>query len=95
MLDIACGGGDGIVALARQARRAGMEVQIDGCDLSERAVCYARDFAREFGFEHNQYLVFRHRDKPHEHFHIIANRINANGQNTATDKKNYKRIQLF
>lgn len=62
---------------------------------NEIMVKIARDFAREFGFEHNQYLVFRHRDKPHEHFHIIANRINGNGQNTATDKKNYERIQLF
>jgi hypothetical protein len=62
---------------------------------NETMVKIARDFAREFGFEHNQYLVFRHHDKPHEHFHIIANRINANGQNTATDKKNYERIQLF
>jgi len=62
---------------------------------NETMVKIARDFAREFGFEQNQYLVFRHRDKPHEHFHIIANRINADGQNTATDKKNYERIQLF
>ncbi|QHT65378.1 relaxase/mobilization nuclease domain-containing protein [Rhodocytophaga rosea] len=62
---------------------------------NETMVKIACDFAREFGFEHNQYLVFRHRDKPHEHFHIIANRINANGQNTATDRKNYERIQLF
>lgn len=62
---------------------------------NETMVKIARDFARDFGFENNQYLVFRHRDKPHEHFHVIANRINANGQNTATDKKNYERIQLF
>lgn len=62
---------------------------------NETMVKIARNFAREFGFENNQYLVFRHRDKPHEHFHIIANRINSNGQNTATDKKNYERIQLF
>jgi hypothetical protein len=62
---------------------------------NETMVKIARDFARDFGLENNQYLVFRHRDKPHEHFHVIANRINANGQNTATDKKNYERIQLF
>jgi hypothetical protein len=62
---------------------------------NETMVKIARDFAKEFGFENNQYLVFRHRDKPHEHFHIIANRIDSNGQNTATDRKNYERIQLF
>lgn len=62
---------------------------------NETMVKIARDFAKEFGFEHNQYMVFRHRDTAHEHFHIIANRINVNGENTATDKHNYERIQVF
>jgi len=62
---------------------------------NETMVKIARDFAKDFGFEDNQYLVFRHRDKAHEHFHIIANRINGEGKNTASDQYNYERIQVF
>jgi|GEM_PF-1027427 len=62
---------------------------------NETMVKIARDFAKDFGFEDNQYLVFRHRDKAHEHFHIIANRINGEGKNTASDQHNYERIQVF
>jgi hypothetical protein len=62
---------------------------------NEVMVNIAKDFAQYFGFEQNQYLVFRHRDKPHDHFHLIANRIHASGANTATDQGNYERIQHF
>ena len=38
----------------------------------------AHDYAKKFGFD--QYAVIRHHDTKHEHFHIIANRIKADGQ---------------
>ena len=62
---------------------------------NETMVKIARDFAKDFGFEDNQYLVFRHRDTPHEHFHIVANRIAPAGKNTASDQHNFERIQVF
>ena len=62
---------------------------------NEMMVRLARDFAQAFGFEDNQYLVFRHRDRANDHFHIIANRINGAGENTASDRKNYERIQQW
>ncbi|MDJ1470251.1 relaxase/mobilization nuclease domain-containing protein [Xanthocytophaga flava] len=62
---------------------------------NETMVKIARDFATDFGFEDNQYMVFRHKDKAHEHFHIVANRVNEKGKNTASDKHNYERIQQF
>ena len=55
----------------------------------------AKDFAKDFGFENNQYVIFRHRDKEHDHFHFIGNRIDANGKNTASMKDNFMRIQTF
>jgi 2-polyprenyl-3-methyl-5-hydroxy-6-metoxy-1,4-benzoquinol methylase len=43
LLDIASGGGDVCLALWRMARRAGIEVEILGLDISPVAVAYARE----------------------------------------------------
>lgn len=53
------------------------------------------EFAKEFGFEQNQVLVFKHEDTSNLHFHIVANRLNHNGKNTADHFKNYARIGTF
>lgn len=45
VFDVACGGGDVVVSLSRRARRAGVDIQIDGCDISDRAVRHAAQFA--------------------------------------------------
>lgn len=49
VLDLACGGGDITIRLARLARRSSATVTIDGCDLSPRAVAYAADEAARQG----------------------------------------------
>ena len=49
ILDLACGGGDVPIALARRAARRGLEVQIDGCDVSAVAVGIARAAAADGG----------------------------------------------
>lgn len=53
------------------------------------------EFAKDFGFEQNQMLVFRHTDTAHAHFHVVANRINYNGKNTAEHFNNYARTGKF
>lgn len=53
------------------------------------------EFAKEFGFEQNQMLVFKHEDTANLHCHIVANRINHNGKNTADHFKNYARTGQF
>jgi Relaxase/Mobilisation nuclease domain len=55
----------------------------------------AEKFAKEFGFENNQLIVFKHHNTKHQHFHIVANRININGKNTADHFKNYQRTGEF
>ena len=45
ILDVACGGGDVARGLAGLARRAGVSVHVDGCDINEVAVNHARDQA--------------------------------------------------
>jgi SAM-dependent methyltransferase len=42
VLDIACGGGDVTVAIASRAKRAGIEMQVDGCDINPVAVRHAQ-----------------------------------------------------
>lgn len=49
VLDVACGGGDVALDLARRARSAGRAIQVDGCDLSGRAVGVASESARRAG----------------------------------------------
>src|SRR5262245_54938359 len=42
VLDLASGGGDTPIALARRAARTGLPLEIDGCDVSPQAVSFAR-----------------------------------------------------
>ena len=62
---------------------------------NEKVIEIAVQFAKDFGFEDNQMAVFRHSDKAHDHFHIVTNRINYNGKNTADHFNNYARIGKF
>ncbi|NNJ26123.1 methyltransferase domain-containing protein [Alienimonas chondri] len=52
VLDVACGGGDGAVALAEQlSTRLRRTVEVDGCDLSPVAVGEANQLALQAGFD--------------------------------------------
>jgi Relaxase/Mobilisation nuclease domain len=52
-------------------------------------------FCKDFGFENNQIITFRHDDTNHPHFHIVGNRIDSKGKNSADHFNNYKRTGLF
>ncbi len=47
------------------------------------------DFAQDFGLWDNGLVAYVHRDKRHEHLHIIANKIDENGKNTFKSSFNY------
>jgi SAM-dependent methyltransferase len=51
VLDLATGGGDVPLRLARRARREGLPFQIEGCDVSPVAVAHARKSAERAGLE--------------------------------------------
>lgn len=51
VLDLACGGGDVVVALARRAAARGAAVEVHGCDRSGVAVEHARRAAAAAGVE--------------------------------------------
>ncbi|MBS0262803.1 MAG: methyltransferase domain-containing protein [Planctomycetes bacterium] len=49
ILDVAAGGGDVVLGLARRAAAAGIDAQVDGCDINPTAIQYAGDRARQAG----------------------------------------------
>ncbi len=49
VLDVASGGGDVAIALAKRASRAGLDLEVEGCDVSPEAVRYARRQADRSG----------------------------------------------
>jgi 2-polyprenyl-3-methyl-5-hydroxy-6-metoxy-1,4-benzoquinol methylase len=49
VLDVACGGGDIALTLARRAVRSGLPVRVEGCDLSPRAIAFAHEQAVAHG----------------------------------------------
>jgi 2-polyprenyl-3-methyl-5-hydroxy-6-metoxy-1,4-benzoquinol methylase len=51
IVDVACGGGDIVVSVARLAARAGIDVEIAGCDISPYAVGHAQRRALTAGVD--------------------------------------------
>jgi len=52
----------------------------------------ADNYLENMGFKLSQYIVARHRDKDHDHVHIIASRIGLDGK-TVSDSQDYKRSE--
>jgi len=52
----------------------------------------ASEYVQGMGLDQSQYVVIRHRDTDHSHFHIIANRVASDGQ-TVSDSHNYSRSE--
>jgi 2-polyprenyl-3-methyl-5-hydroxy-6-metoxy-1,4-benzoquinol methylase len=71
VLDLACGGGDNSISLARRGRRDGLALRIDGCDLSPRAVAIASRQAAEAGLDGRFFQADVLRDPLPEDYHVI------------------------
>jgi Relaxase/Mobilisation nuclease domain len=53
------------------------------------------DFSKFFGFDERQLIAFRHCDKHHHHFHIIANRLDYLGKKAVKTSNNYDKTNQF
>jgi len=62
VLDVACGGGDLVLDLARFARASGRGLRCDGCDLSPVAVRFASEAAHRSGYESSFFALDALRD---------------------------------
>lgn len=56
VLDVACGGGDVACGVMQRARAAGVNVQVDGCDLSITAIAASQELANQMGFADAKFL---------------------------------------
>jgi hypothetical protein len=54
----------------------------------------ASAYLKGMGLAQTQYVVIRHTDTGHSHFHIIANRVDNQGQ-TVSDSHNYSRSETL
>lgn len=61
---------------------------------NEKMTAIARDYLEGMGLAKGQYAVIRHDDRPHPHFHIVANRVADDGQ-TVSDGHNYSRSEAL
>ncbi len=64
VLDIACGGGDIAVALARRAKRAGLPIEVHGGDLSDCAIQEAQQRATNAGTQNTRFFQFDALEQP-------------------------------
>lgn len=72
VLDVACGGGDVTVSLARAAARARLPVQVDGCDVSDVAVRFAERVAAERGVDSRFFTLNASSDPIPEGYDVIT-----------------------
>jgi 2-polyprenyl-3-methyl-5-hydroxy-6-metoxy-1,4-benzoquinol methylase len=72
VLDLATGGGDVPISLARLAARDGLKVQIDGCDKSPHAVSFARSQALARGVEVRYFVLDVLREPVPQGYDIVS-----------------------
>jgi hypothetical protein len=59
---------------------------------NELMIKIGRDYLEANGFNQHQYIMFRHHDAAHPHFHILVNRIGYDGS-VVTDSNDYARSE--
>ena len=50
---------------------------------NELMCAIAKDYMQEIGLTNNQCIIVKHTDTGHQHFHIVANRVQLNGELTS------------
>jgi 2-polyprenyl-3-methyl-5-hydroxy-6-metoxy-1,4-benzoquinol methylase len=74
VLDVACGGGDLVLELARRSRRAGVRASFAGCDLSPTAVRLANE-SRAGGDDIDFFVVDAIRDPLPQRYDIVVSTL--------------------
>lgn len=71
VLDVACGGGDVALDLARKAHRKGVAMELHGCDIRPAAIEYAREQAARTALSVEFFSLDAVRDELPESFDVI------------------------
>lgn len=72
ILDIACGGGDLVIQLAKRLRKHSPQVEVEGCDISSTAIDFAKQQANDAGCRNARFFkhdVLKDELPPHS-YHI-------------------------
>nr|MDJ0719676.1 relaxase/mobilization nuclease domain-containing protein [Prochloraceae cyanobacterium] len=51
----------------------------------------ADEYIEAMGFQGSQYVVYRHRDRAHDHIHIVSSRVRLTDGTTVSDSWDYRR----
>ena len=54
----------------------------------------AREYMRRMGIVNTQYIVCRHTDKEHQHLHIVANRVDNNGNTISDSNDDVRNVKI-
>ena len=54
----------------------------------------AREYMRRMGIVNTQYIVCRHTDREHQHLHIVANRVDNNGNAISDSNDNARNVKV-
>ena len=71
VLDLASGGGDVPISLAKRARRAGLDVRIEGCDISPVAVAFASRAVSDAGVPIRFFPLDALNERLPEDYHVL------------------------
>ena len=58
----------------------------------ELMVEIAREYMRRMGITNTQYIVCRHTDREHQHLHIVANRVDNDGNTISDSNDNVRNV---
>ena len=75
ILDIATGGGDVPIALWRRARRAGLNMEFHGADISPTALAFARDKTQRAGADVQFFRLDVHNDAIPSGFDVLTSSL--------------------
>lgn len=79
--------------LAKAVYHASLSLPKDEQLEDEQWTAIADDYIKGMGFDRNQYVVYRHGDKDHDHVHILASRIRIPDGSTVSDSWDYVRSE--
>lgn len=54
----------------------------------------AREYMRRMGITNTQYIVCRHTDREHQHLHIVANRVDNDGNTISTSNDRVRNVKI-
>ncbi len=54
----------------------------------------AREYMRRMGIMNTQYIVCRHTDREHQHLHIVANRVDNDGNTISTGNDRVRNVKI-